>query len=88
MARSTGREAVAWVVAGVLVLTGVVTVIIGLSSPVSFGWFAYQPLANAVFVPGGGVFVSRMTIVGFAVLTVGLIALAFIGGWRLARRPG
>lgn len=87
MARSTGREAVAWVVAGVLVLTGVVTVIIGLSSPVSFGWFAYQPLADAVFVPGGGVFVSGMTIVGFAVLTVGLVALAFIGGWRLARRP-
>lgn len=87
MARSTGREAVAWVVAGVLVLTGVVTVIIGLSSPVSFGWFGYQPLADAVFVPGGGVFVSGMTIVGFAVLTVGLVALAFIGGWRLARRP-
>ena len=87
MTPRTGREAVAWTAAGILVLAGVVTIVVGLTSPVSFGWFAYQPLAHATFAPGGdSVFVSRTTVTGFVVFALGLIALAFLAGWRLAKR--
>ena len=78
---------VSWGIAGVLVLAGVVAVVVGLSSAVPFGWFAYQPLAQAVFAPAGDtVFLSRGTVGGFVVLTVGLIVLAFLAGRRLGRR--
>lgn len=76
----------AWVVAGVIVLAGAVVLIVGLLTPVTFGWFAYQPLADATFVPcGGGVFLSHITIIGWVVLAFGLVAVAFLDGWRLAR---
>ncbi|MEV5069171.1 hypothetical protein MRBLMI12_000734 [Microbacterium sp. LMI12-1-1.1] len=87
MAQPSGKERAGWVTAGVLLLAGAVTIVIGASTPASFGWFAYQPLADAAFAPGGDyVFVSRVTIFGFAALSLGLITLAFVGGWRLAKR--
>ncbi len=87
MANRTFREAVSWGIAGVLVLAGVITVVVGLFSSVPFAWFAYQPLAQAVFAPAGDtVFISRGTISGFAVLAVGLIFLAFLAGRRLGKR--
>jgi heme/copper-type cytochrome/quinol oxidase subunit 1 len=77
------RPALAWATAGVLSLTGVVVLIVGLLTPVTFGWFAYQPLADATFTPGGNdVVLSRVTIVGSIVLTMGLLALAFLAGLR------
>lgn len=80
------RSALEWAIAGVVVGIGAVVLIIGLLTPVAFGWFAYQPLADATFVPGGGgVFLSRTTIIGFVVLTVGLLAIAFLAGRRSAR---
>lgn len=92
MSPRTPRFVVSWVAAGALTFVGVVAVIVGLSTPVdaaSFGWFAYQPLAAQAFVPrGGGVFVSSMTLAGFAASALGAIALAFLAGRRLATRPG
>ena len=80
---SIRRAAAAWAAAGVLVLTGVVVLIVGLLTPVTYGWFAYQPLSDATFTPGGSdVVLSRVTIIGSVVLTVGLLALAFLAGWR------
>ena len=80
---SSRRAAAAWAIAGVLVLTGAVVLIVGLLTPVSYGWFAYQPLADAAFTPGGGdVVLSRVTIIGSILLTMGLLALAFLAGWR------
>jgi heme/copper-type cytochrome/quinol oxidase subunit 1 len=83
------RSTLAWAIASVVVGIGAVMLIIGLLTPVTFGWFAYQPLADTTFVPGGGgVFLSRTTIVGTVVLTIGLLAVAFLAGWRAARaRP-
>lgn len=80
---------VAWAIAVVVAGAGAVVLIVGLMTPVAFGWFAYQPLANATFVPdAGGVFLSRLTIVGLAILTMGLLAIAFLAGFRAARgRP-
>jgi heme/copper-type cytochrome/quinol oxidase subunit 1 len=77
------RAALAWATAGVLVLTGVVVLIVGLLTPVTYGWFAYQPLAETTFSPGGNdVVLSRVTIIGSIVLTMGLLALAFLAGLR------
>ncbi|GAA4343122.1 hypothetical protein [Microbacterium rhizosphaerae] len=81
------RCTVAWVAAGALSVAGVVTLALGLATPVSFGWFAYQPLADATFTPTGtGVVVSRATVIGFVLLTIGLVGLAFLGGLRAGKR--
>ena len=80
---SSRRAVGAWVTAGILALIGLVVLIVGLLRPVTYGWFAYQPLADATFTPGAtGVFFSRVTIVGCVILTIGLIALAFLAGWQ------
>lgn len=81
------RNTVAWVIAGAVAVAGGIVAAVGLLTPVTFGWFAYQPLANAAFAPGGsGVFLSPTTIVGSVILTLGLIALAFLGGVRAGSR--
>ncbi|HEX5859554.1 MAG TPA: hypothetical protein VFY91_15735 [Microbacterium sp.] len=81
------RESLAWMVAGAVVVVGVVATVVGLLTPVTFGWFAYQPLADATFVPGGDhVILSRTTAIGFVVVALGLLALAFLCGRRFARR--
>ncbi|MGZ8804803.1 MAG: hypothetical protein ACXWZG_05835 [Microbacterium sp.] len=86
MATPDRAEVAAWSAAGVLRLVGTITFIVGLTSPVSFGWFAYQPLADATFTPGGdGVFVSRITIIGSIAVGLGLVALAFLAGRRAGR---
>ena len=84
------RNTVAWTIASALAIAGSIVAVVGLLTPVSFGWFAYQPLANAAFAPGAsGVFLSRVTIVGFVILTIGMVALAFLAGVRAGadRRP-
>ena len=64
-------------------LTGVVVLVVGLLTPVTYGWFAYQPAADATFTPGGSdVVLSRLTIIGSIMIAVGLLALAFLAGWR------
>ncbi len=75
-----------WVIAGAIVVVGIVTIVIGLSTPASIGWFAYQPLANAVFSPEDALLLSRTTVLGFGVLTLGLLALAFLVGRHGAKR--
>jgi len=87
MAKRTGGEAIGWVAAGVLVVAGVITIVVGQSSPATFGWFAYQPLAGATFMSGGGaVIVARATITGLVVCGLGLVSLAFLAGWRLGKK--
>ena len=88
-----GRNYVAklgWVVAAVLIAAGISMIVIGLSTPMgiaSFGWFAYQPLANATFVPGGSAIVlSPVAVSGWVIFTVGLITLAFLAGRVAGRR--
>jgi hypothetical protein len=81
------RQTTAWTAAGLLVAAGIITLVIGLATPVSFEWFAYQPLAGATFTPAGtGVFVSRATVTGVLLLVIGLIALAFLGGRTAGKR--
>ncbi|KDA05811.1 hypothetical protein DC31_15615 [Microbacterium sp. CH12i] len=68
-------------VATVLALTGIST---ARDSSASFGWFAYQPLADATFAPGAGWAVQVATVAqraldpGFVLLAI--IALLFLWG--------
>lgn len=81
------RPIAAWAIAAALVGVGAILLVAGLLTPVTFGWFAYQPLADATFVPdAGGVFLSRDTIVGLVIMSIGLMAVAFLAGRRTARR--
>lgn len=80
------RSIVAWTITGVVIAAGAVVLIVGLLTPVTFGWFAYQPLADESFVPGAGVFLSHVTITGWVILTIGLLVVAFLAGRRSARR--
>ena len=79
-----------WVGAAVLLAAGVIMIAIGLFTPMgttAFGWFAYQPLANATFTPGGSaVVLSPITVAGWVILAVGLITLAFFAGRVAGRR--
>ncbi|MBU4465302.1 MAG: hypothetical protein KKH75_05590 [Actinobacteria bacterium] len=89
MTQQSGRAIIAWVIAGMFVVAGVAVTTVGLTITTAFGWFAYQPLAAATFAPSGDtVFLSRTTVVGVVLLSLGLITLAFLIGWRAAiRRP-
>jgi hypothetical protein len=79
------KPILAWAIVGAVVGTGVVVLTIGLLAPVTFGWFAYQPLADATFVPGGGgLFLSSTAIIGGVILMAGLLAGAFLAGRRVA----
>lgn len=80
------KSVVGWTTAVVVAVAGAVVLIVGLMTPVAFGWFAYQPLANATFVPdAGGVFLSRLAIIGLVILAIGLLAIAFLAGFRAAQ---
>ncbi len=84
------RTALLWAGAALVAVAGAITITIGLFTPMgvaSFGWFAYQPLANATFTPGGSaVVLSRVTVVGWIVFTLGMLTLAFLAGGVVARR--
>lgn len=80
-----------WGAAALVAFAGALTIVVGLFTPVeaaSFGWFAYQPLAAATYSPGGSVVVvlSRITVAGWVVLAVGMLALAFLAGRVAGRR--
>jgi heme/copper-type cytochrome/quinol oxidase subunit 1 len=80
----------AWLGAGLVAVAGAVVIVIGMFTPMgtaSFGWFAYQPLADATFVPGGSaVVLSRTAVVGWIVFAAGLVTLAFLAGRTAGRR--
>ncbi|MDO9396427.1 MAG: hypothetical protein Q7T71_07780 [Herbiconiux sp.] len=80
------RMRVLLVVAVAVAVAGLVTVLLGASTSVSFGWFAYAPLSGTTFTPEGIHVVTTAQIVGFAVLGAGLVALAFWLGLTLGRR--
>lgn len=83
-------EIVGWVVSAVALVAGFVLILVGIATPVtmsSFGWYAYQPLANAAFVPGnGGMAVAPVTAVGFTLFVVGLVGVAFLSGIRVGAK--
>jgi hypothetical protein len=68
-------------VAGITALLLAVDVVLGLtglSTSRAFGWFAYQPLADAVFVPGGGWAVAAAPLWARIVDPAALLLLAIV----------
>lgn len=77
---------VALIHSGVLAVTGALVILLAPQASASFGWFAYQPLSDAVFVPGGFIVLTQAAIVGAVLAIVGLIGLAAVVGFALGRR--
>ncbi|PRB41690.1 hypothetical protein CQ020_10675 [Arthrobacter sp. MYb23] len=75
----------------VVPLLGLIAVIVGVivawtNQSTDFGWFAYAPLSNTMFIGDNGSFVSKETQLGLAVTVLGLLVLAFWAGLRIGRR--
>lgn len=84
--RST-RLRIALLISAILIVAGVVIVVVGSpSSTASFGWFAYQPLAGATYVPSGFTLTTPLTSAALAMIVVGLIGLSGSVGFLLGRR--
>lgn len=67
-------------------LVGAIAMLAAAPAEVStFGWSAYQPLADATFAPGT-IVVTMMTVVGGLLLAVGLVGLAGVIGFVWGRR--
>lgn len=82
---SPRSKLIAWVAAILVVMAGLIVTAIGMATPVSFGWFAYQPLSGASFAfEDAGIFVSRMTVIGAVIAALGLMCIAFLAGVRAA----
>lgn len=70
----------------VLVVFGVVLMVT--SEAVSFGWFAYAPLAEdpVISAVGDAVVLTRQQAAGAGVVVVGAVVLAGATGWAVGRR--
>ena len=89
MKENRRRRSVALIAGVLLTVAGVVIVLVSLvgsTATASFGWFAYAPLANAVFVPGDLLMLSRITLLGVVLLLVGLLAVSFLVGLHVGSR--
>lgn len=78
-----------WCSAGALTLVGLAVTVIAVNTPLTgaFGWFAYQPLADEVFMPMGGIVLTPTAVLGIAVTVSGLLALSFLLGRHVATKP-
>ena len=73
-------------IAGAIVaLVGMIALLIP-APAATFGWVAYQPLAETVFLPPA--LLTPTTIWGALAITVGLIVVAFSAGFLVGRRTG
>jgi len=66
----------------------VVGVVVALTAPreTSFGWFAYSPLSDETFSPGGVLPVRPEWLTAAALIVLGLVVLAFWAGTLVASR--
>jgi len=75
--------------AAAAVFIGIVCLLVGFwPQPTSFGWSAYAPLANAIFLHDGAHVFTRTAQVGVVFFVAGLVALAFWCGLEIGRRSG
>lgn len=81
------RAAILPAVGLVAVLVGVVIAWSNDTASASFGWFAYAPLSEQIFMGDGVAFVSQGMQVGLTIAVLGLLVLAFWAGYRIGRQP-
>ncbi|MCT9821024.1 hypothetical protein N3K63_12115 [Microbacterium sp. W1N] len=78
---------IAAVVSGLFFLGGAIVLLTaGPTQTASFGWFAYQPLAAATFVPESLVILTPLAAAAGMFAVAGLVGLGVIGGFLLGRR--
>ena len=84
---SRRRRIIGWGIGIAAVVVGAVVFVIGRDQPAEFSWYAYQPIANDVYVPDpAGFYVSPASAIGALIVVLGLMALAFLaGGWVRGR---
>ncbi|MDZ8173222.1 hypothetical protein [Microbacterium xanthum] len=51
-----------------------------------FGWFAYQPLAEAAFFPGSLIMLTPLMVAAATISIVGLMGVGTVAGYLLGRR--
>lgn len=71
-----------------LEIAGLVTFLVGVGTPTTFGWFAYSPLSRDVSTSGGAVVLTRTAWIGAVMLVIGLVGLGFLSGVRTGHRWG
>ncbi|WP_157487945.1 MULTISPECIES: hypothetical protein [unclassified Leifsonia] len=70
---------------GIVAVAGMIALLVPAPVP-TFGWAAYQPLAETVFLPSP--LLTPTTMWGVLALVVGLIVVAFSAGFIVGRRTG
>jgi hypothetical protein len=74
-----------------LIILGAISCVIGVvliplpDNSASFGWFAYAPLNDTVFVPPSGILTPRSKL-GILWALIGVALLAFGSGWAFGLR--
>lgn len=86
MQRSHPVAFIALIVSGMFVIGGAVLLLVSNQAPASFGWFAYQPMTNSLFMPGSLVVLTPSALMGAAVAVLGLLGLTAVSGYLLGRR--
>lgn len=73
------------VLAGLLLLAGIMVFALGPREDASFGWFAYAPLGESMFMPGMH-FLTTAQITGWLLLALAACAATFWAGLMAGRR--
>ncbi|MBT0993720.1 hypothetical protein KIN34_05405 [Cellulomonas sp. DKR-3] len=81
-----GRGAIATAVAGGALVAGGTALAWYGSRPRELAWFAYAPLAEGTST--GALWPAPAYVLGLVLVAIGIILLAGLGGWILARRRG
>jgi len=83
---STRRELIGWVAAVGMIVVGIVILAVAMHQQTHFGWFAYAPLSDTTYSPDPFASIVALTIIGEALIGLGLLAVGFLSGLKFARR--
>lgn len=81
----TRLPALAGILAALLLLAGILFFALGPRENASFGWFAYAPLSESMFMPGMH-FLTTAQIIGWLLLAMAACAATFWAGLMVGRR--
>lgn len=80
------RDTIILTIASVATVAGAIILIVALltapAPEATFGWFAYAPLSDAVFVPGGLLVFPTWALGGVGLFVAGAVAISYMIGRR------